>query len=262
MSVETYIDHARTRVRVERDAADAKADAYDAFVDRVADVPGTSTSSTAPRATATAGALSRGGSSTDDRCRAVRNAFAETVRPHSTDDVDDHEPLLEAVRAELSESIAFALAPTTEPSFSPGLKRAVVSVAGTRRTESRVLSRALAREDARLERAGDLVEDVTDWISRADESPLSDLGFEALERRHETLAGHRDRCADLADQRQAFLQGTTNEGVDVGIRHRQLVSSLYGDFPVDFPVLATVTRLDATCEACQRAVRQHLVRRA
>jgi hypothetical protein len=262
MSVETHIQRARTRVQAERDAVDARAGAYDAFIDRVRDVPTAPTPSATPKATAAAGALSRGGASTDDRCRTVRNAFAETVRPHSIDDVDEPESLLETVQDELSDSIAVALAPTTEPSFSPGVKDAVVSVASTRRTEATVLRRALVREDTRLERAGELVDDVTGWITRADESPLSDLGFGALKRRHETLASYRDRCDARAERRQEFLRGTTNEGVDIGIRHRRLVSYLYEDFPVEFPVLATIVRLDAVCAKCQRAVRRHLVRRA
>lgn len=75
---------------------------------------------------------------TDERgCRRVRRAFEETVRPHSTADVENGEPLLESVRA--------------------------------------------------------------------DETPLSALGFETLRCRHETLADHRERCQRLADRRQAFL---------------------------------------------------------
>jgi hypothetical protein len=261
MPIETHIHQARKRVTAEREAADAEVDAYDAFIDRVRDVPTAPTPSAPSGATATAGALSRGGSSTDDRCRAVRNAFAETVRPHSVDE-DGADSLLETIRHELTASIAVALAPTTEPSFSPELKRVVVSVATTRRTESRVLCRALAREGGQLDSAAALVDDVTDWIDRADESPLRDLDFAALRQRHETLAGYRDRCDERAARRQEFLQGTTNQGVDVGVSHRQLVSSLSEGSPVEFPVLATMARLDAVCAQCQRAVRQHLVRRA
>lgn len=261
MGVETHVHQARTRAQAEWEAVDAKVDAYDAFVDRVMDVPTAPTPSATPRATATAGALSQGGAPTGERCRRVRNAFAETVRPHSVDDVDGSESVLETVQSELSNSVAVALAPTTEPSFTPELKRVVVSVASTRRTESKVLRRAIAREDARLERAAETVDDIVEWITEANESSLNDLDFEALRQRHETLARHRERCDELAGRRQEFVRSTTNEGVDVGIRHQRLVSYLYEDFPVEFPVLATVARLDAACAECQRAVRRHLVRR-
>ena len=94
------------------------------------------------------------------------------------------------------------------------------------------------------------------------EAAVTNLGFGALQRRHETLASHRDRCEELARERQVFLEGTTNDGIDVGVRHRSVLPYLYQDFPVDHPVLATAAELDQTCWECQRAVRDHLVRRA
>ncbi|MFB6123461.1 MAG: hypothetical protein ABEJ78_08385 [Haloferacaceae archaeon] len=261
MTVETHVRRARSQVRAERDAVDAKLRAFETFLDRVADVPAEPTTSPS-RMTATSGPLSRGEPSTDDRCRVVRRAFAETIRPHSVADVGDDESLLATVRHEFSDSVAVALAPTTETPFSPDLKRAVLSRAKARRTETEVLGRALDREEAVLDDAGAAVDEITAWVADADETPLTDLGFAALRRRHETLAGHRDRCSELARTRQGFLRDTTNRGVDVGVRHRSLVSYLYGGFPVDYPLLSTVVRLDDVCATCQRAVRSHLVRRA
>ncbi|OYR50821.1 hypothetical protein [Halorubrum sp. Ea8] len=57
----------------------------------------------------------------DARCREVRRAFHETARPHSLADVDDAdaESLLETVRSEFTESVAVALAPTTDASSTP-----------------------------------------------------------------------------------------------------------------------------------------------
>jgi hypothetical protein len=259
--VRTDVDEARTRVRAEREAVDAKLDAIDEFVDRIGDLSTAPAPSTA-ETTAAAGGLVRVESTAEDRCRAVRTAFAETIRPHSVADVDDPEPLLETIRSELSDTIAVALAPTTDASFTAGLERAIRSAATTRRAEADVLRRALGREEAHLEAAGEVVDDVVGWIADADETPLTDLGFEALQRRHGTLARHRDRCDRLAERRQAFLRETTTEGVDAGIRHRDLVPYLYGELPVDHPLLATVARLDDACAECQRAVRRHLVRRA
>jgi hypothetical protein len=263
MPVNTYARQARPRVHAEREAVDAKIDAIDAFADRVADLPAEPVPASSPGVTATTGTLD-GDRSTDDRCRAVRQAFVETIRPHSVDDAADAdaEPLLETVRAELTDSIAVALAPTTDASFSPALKRAIASAATARRVELTTLDRALDREETMLDDAESTVETVTDWLVDADETPLTDLGFEALRSRHVTLATHRDRCADLADRRQSFLRRTTDRGAQARIPHRSLVSSLYDDFPVDHPVLATVARLDSVCAACQRTVRDHLVRRA
>lgn len=261
MPVPTHIDQARTRVRAERDAVAEKIDAFDSFVERVAARSPDPTPSSAGIVTTT-GAQLHANSESDDHCRAVRTAFAETIRPHSIADVDGSESLLETVRREFTDTIALALAPATEASFTPALKQRLVSETRARRAEATALHEALNREDVQLAAAGAAVDDTTAWISGANETPLTDLDFDALERRHETLASHRDRCEKLAHRRQQFLRESTNDGGDSAVRHERLVPSLYRDFPVDHPVLATVAALDATCEECQRIVRDHLVRRA
>jgi hypothetical protein len=166
------------------------------------------------------------------------------------------------MRDELTDTIALALAPTTDVSFGPELKRMVISKTRGRRAEATALHEALGREEAHLADVGAAVDDITAWIVEANETPLTTLDFDALKRRHETLASHRDRCEALVRRRQQFLRETTNNGVEPGVRHECLTPSLYRDFPVDYPVLATVTKLDAICDECQRVVRDHLVRRA
>lgn len=267
MTVQTYVDEARTRVRAEQEAVDAKIDAIESFRNRVADVPTeptpsstTGSPSSSSGTTAVAGTAVRAGSSHEDRCRTVRQAFAETIRPHSVADRDD-ESLLETIREEFTDAIAVALAPTTEASFSPDVKRALLSETESRRTEAVVLRRALDREETQVDDIGEVVREITRWIADADETPLDRLGFERLHERHERLAVHRDRCESLLRERQTFLRETTNECVDAGIRHRSLVPYLYQDFPVDHPLLVTLVRLEETCRECQRAVRDHLVRR-
>jgi len=262
MAVDTYIKQARTRVRAEQEAINEMLDAYDTFIRRVQELQADQPPSSV------AGITTAGGpthlftdTSGTDRCRTVRTEFTETIRPHSVADVDGTEPLLETIGEEFSDAIAVALAPTTATSFTPELKQMVLAEAQSRRSESTALQKTLGREDAELDDAGAAVDDTIAWIVEANETPLSDLGFEALKQRHETLGSHRDRCEDVARDRQEFLQGTTNSGVDAGVRHQSLMSYLYQDFPVDHPVLATVATVDETCQECQRTVRDHLVRR-
>lgn len=263
MAVETHIEQARTRARAERAASEDLLDGYEAFVRRVRALHVDRTPPSAPGLTATAGVTSpSANASAPDRCRAVRTAFAETVRPHSVTDVEGTESLLETIREELTDGVAVALAPTTDASFTPELKRVVLSEAQSRQSEATALRRALEREEAHLEEAGAAVDEITDWIAETDETPLTAAGFDALRERHEALAAHRDACEDVARDRQRFLGGTTNDGLDAGVRHRSLARYLYREFPVDYPVLATVARLEATLRECQRAVRDHAVRRA
>jgi hypothetical protein len=262
MVVDTYIEQARTRARSEQEAIAEMRDVYEAFIRRVQKQQPEKTPSSAAGLTTAGGVthLSADGSGTDG-CRTVRTAFAETIRPHSVADIDQTESLLETIREEFTDAIAVALTPTTEALFTPELKQMVLAEARSQQSEATALRKALEREEAHLEDASDAVDDIIAWIGDANETPLTDLGFDALQKRHETLTDHRDRCENVARARQAFLQKTTNNGVDAGVRHRSLIPYLYQDFPVNHPVLATVTTLDETCQECQRAVRDHLVRR-
>ncbi|MDS0260985.1 hypothetical protein NDI56_16410 [Haloarcula sp. S1CR25-12] len=261
MPSHTRIHDALTRVQTEQDAVDAKRDAIDQFTERVEACSPAPSPAAATGATATVGLTPQRSQGSADKCQAVRQAFAETIRPHSLDDVDDSESLHETIQAELSESIAIALAPTTEATFSPELKQAVLSKSHVRRAATDTLRRALDREVSELGDARDTVDEITEWISTADETALTQLGFNELRTRHETLAVYRSRCEELASHRQDFLDGATSHGETIDVSHRNLVDYAYQDFPVDRPVLTTITRLDETCDECQRIVRQHLVRR-
>ena len=261
MPVDTYIDQARTRVQAEQDAVDEKRETYKTFINRVTELQTDPASSPSSGMTATTGTHLAVNSSPDDHCRTVRTVFAETIRPHSIDDIDGSESLLETIRGEFTDTIAVALAPPTDTSFTPELKQMVIAEAQARHSEATALQKALDREQRQLEETGNVVDDITAWIAEVDETPLTDLGFDALARRHKQLATHRNQCEELAHQRQDFLQGTTNNSIEVGVRHQSLVPYLYQDFPVDHPVLVTVVRLDDTCKDCQRTVRDHLIRR-
>jgi predicted membrane chloride channel (bestrophin family) len=195
MTVTTFIDRAKRRVEDEQDAVRAKRAAFDRFSDRVSSLP-TTPAASAGGMTATVGTQLGSDQAVDDQCRAVRNAFAETVRPHSCD--SDSEPLLETIKAEFTEQIAVALASTTETGFSNQLKTAIITEVENRKAETAALSRALDTEAAHLETAFQTVEEITDWLVAENRTPLVDLGFETLRDRHETLAAHRSRCARIS----------------------------------------------------------------
>lgn len=260
-SVETHVDRAAARVREERTALESKGAAYEAFVRRVAAVPAESAPSGQPGAAVATGTQFRTEARGSDRCRAVREAFAETVRPHSVADVDDAESLSTTIRNELTDAVADVLAPTTDAVFTPETKRAIVAEARTQRAGVAVTERALDREAASLDDAAAVVEAVTSWVAGAERTPLSELGFDALRNRHRTLAAHRERCEAAVADRQTFLRESTGRTAAVEVGHRALARYLYQELPVKYPVLSTVTRFDGVCESCQRAVRAHLVRR-
>lgn len=261
VEVETHIDQALAAVRAEREAVTDTVDAYERFRERVTAVEPTGGGHRSRTATGggTHALVDRSGA---DGCRAVRQAFAETVQPHSTADVGSTEPLLETVAAEFTDAVAAALAPTTATAFTPELKRTLLTAARTRRAETAVLGAALERETEALADARARVETVMRWLVEAEETPLTALAFPALRQRHGRLDAHREDLAELAAARQAFLDGSTTGERGAAIEHRRLAAYLSQDRRVAHPVLVTVARLDRTLETCQRVVRDHLVRRA
>jgi len=262
MTIETHLDSARERARSERDAVQKKESAYKQFISRVQDLSPESIQRGQHTAAFTGGGtqISEAPIQTETNCSTVRTAFQDTVCPHSVDDRDD-EPLLETIRAELSDSIAMAVAPTTETRLTRDLQEAIVAEAQTRRVELQTMNTALAREIDQLEIALSTVTPILEWLVDANETALTKLGFDALQARHSTLETHRESCETLLRDRQAFLHQTTSRAAKAGITHQTLVEYLYRDFPVDHPVLSTGVRLDGLCAEGQQTVRSHLVRR-
>lgn len=260
MTVDTDVSRALERVRVERDAVARKRRAFDRFTDRVEDVDPATRPDGGVRTPAASPVAVR--ESRSDGRAAVREAFAETVRPHATGDVPDAESNLERMAAELNRELATALSPAASGvPFSPSLKEAVLAAASAREDELRALETALDREEEQLTEARSTLEEPVDWIARADETPLLRLGFDDLAARHERLEEFTTRCERVARARQAFLDRTTGVDGQVGVGHRSVAESLYEDFSVDYPVLSTAVRVTEACRDCQRAVRDHLVRR-
>lgn len=191
---------------------------------------------------------------TTNSAEAVREAFAEEVLPHA-----DADTLSAAMADELSAELAAALSPAAG-GFAPGLKSQLVSRVEARQTECGLLADAIGTERDRLSDIADELDDVTDWLAEADETPLLQLDFEELRQRHDRLATFRENCDRIAGERQSAVQGTQNDGL-TGIRESELLNHLYGDFETDYPVLADLARFDGLLDDCQRAVRNHLCAR-
>lgn len=258
--IETHVGSAREAVERERELLAEERAAYEQFQREVASLSATEMRrGTAGTASGGAAVQSAGVETGESACEQVREAFAETVRPYSVDDVGD-EPLLETIREELGDGVALALAPTTDTAFTAGTKQAVLTAARERRRGIEATVDALDSEAASLREVGDAVAETTDWLATADETPLSTLGFDALCERHERLAEYRNQCEELLDDRQRLLLETTGRNQSADVRHRSLVRYLYKSFPVVYPVLSTLTRLYDLLEDCQRAVRNHLTR--
>lgn len=259
VTVETHVHRARDRIGSERSSVEARQDAFERFADRVADLEPVRPGQDRETPTASGPVTGVAGQAGTSQCGAVRAAFEETVAPHSG---DEDEPVLETVREELGEGVALALSPTTTAAFTPRVRDRILAAVRSRRREARVTRLALDREAESVENARETIDGVIEWLTEANERSLTDLGFEALATRHSRLDDQREACAAVAESRQHTLGATRSDGGEVAVDHRRLARSIYEDFPVAYPVLATVARLLAVLADCQRVVRAHLVRRA
>ncbi|AXR79702.1 DUF7260 family protein [Natrarchaeobaculum sulfurireducens] len=267
MTVRTPVHESIDRVADEREHLEGYLTAIDRFASGVRELSVSSPSNSAATPRRPDGGVVLAGRSrwrTDqpsDRCEQVRDLFADTIYPYSVADLEEPEPLLETIAEEFGTDVAVALSPATDSQFSPTVKRATLAATSDRRDRCLAFQQAVAREADSLESAALTVESITDWLARADETPLLNLDFDALRTRHETLTEHRERCRALLADRQLTLQRTASHHASAGVRQRSVTEYLYSEFPSSYPVLSTTLRLEGVCAACQRAVRDHLTRR-
>jgi hypothetical protein len=262
----TYLCSARDCVHAEQDATTARAAAFRTFGDRIESVsPRTPTphhsASPAGSPPAPVGAVATAQPTTDSGCQAVRHAFAETVRPHSIEDIDEPESPPETIAAEFTPEIGMMLAPDTEQQFTAELKQIVLAEAGTRREESEAVVEALDAESTYLRDMSETVTEITDWVIAANETALTKRDFDDLAGLHETLATFREQCHRAAHERQESIRTTRHTAGSARMSQRNCMEFAYRTLSVDHPVLATIAELDQVCAECQRSVRAHLMRR-
>lgn len=261
VSVETYIDDALARVGRERGHFEDRLAAVEQFQREVREIqPAVGQPGGPPATDGGVGPVSAGaGISGTKRCKQVRELFAETVYVNSVTDTD--ESLLETISEELGETISLALAPGTDQQFTPTIKQSVLSASAERQAEIESMQQALDAERESLATVREGIEEITTWLSEADQTPLLDLNFEQLHERHDKLDSYLQQCERLSDGRQHHVHGTTSQAGAAGVDHHQLVQFLYQSFPVTYPVLATLANLEEICRTGKRRVRDHLVRR-
>lgn len=262
---ETAVDDALQLVVDEQDHIVETLTAYDRFAAGVsrlqANSPPTSGGATRSDGSGLQSVSStvRHETTSDDSIRQLRELFAETVRPYSTDELDEPEPLFVTIREELGEEIAVVLSPSTDSWFITGLKQTIFSAVDQCQSELGAMNRGLEIEAESLRTARSVSETVTESLT-ADHPRLSELEFERLSQRHERLANHRRRCEQLAVDRQTTLHETTNHAVSAALSQEILVEYLYQPLSTGYPILSTVAQLADLCTDSQRTVRDQFTR--
>lgn len=195
----------------------------------------------------------------DNQIKKVRTLFAETVCPHSLEDIEQNEPLLVTIREELGEEIALALSPLTSQRFTNNLKTAILSSSKQSQYKLKAMNKGLDVEKKSLENLISLTDSFNKW-SNSKNQPIEEKGFISLKNRHEKLSDFREKFEELTVQRQSIIHSTTNSVFSANMSHDVLVNYLYQSLPVNYPVLSVSMQLINLCDNQQRTVREYLTR--
>lgn len=274
---QTDVHRALEAITDERTAVAARIEAFETFERRVRELPSGPSAATAA-ATAERSEAGSGGPVTTEppavttrmaaapesnHCAAVREAFCETILPHTTADIDgdDLESVGRALETELESDIAAAL--VTESGWTAELKRAILERALEEQRKARRLDDMFETEAASLRRSIDDLEPICAWVESRAEQSLREWGFEELRAAHERLDRFQERLETALEERQQLLSAPIRrETRGTSARpYRTFVESIYTAGAVQYPVLSTGARLVAVCRSCQRTLRDHLVRR-
>ena len=264
MSIETHIDSALTRAKQEQTHIEAESKAYERFLSGVtslspqpAAAPVTTPSAAGGTVSVPAGSQPDAATTDADR---VRELFAETVRPHSVADLDTEEPLLKTIREELGDSLAVILASETNAGVSPQVQSAICLKSQQRLQELKTMRSVVDQEYESLQAADNDYQTASKWVEEHNQTSLAELEFSELQRRHEQLSTHRNRCEERLLARQETIHSMTSRDAQVSFKHDSLLTYLYQEFSISYPVLSTVTRLHTLLADCQQSVCNNLTR--
>ncbi|GAB3665514.1 DUF7260 family protein [Halopiger thermotolerans] len=201
-----------------------------------------------------AGAAARGRPS--EGLSPVRDAYVKTVMsvPHYDDLYGD--TWLESVAEEFSEEQAAAL--EQHARLRPQLQRSLVTAAA-QAVENR--AQLLEHVEAERKALADADRELTDGCQNLQsllDQPLANMEFNALGMTRDRLESLRERCDELATERQTALRRRRRELVigDVGTLERYF----YGNCEHTYPILAAIAELGRGIERGTDAVDRSLKR--
>lgn len=175
--------------------------------------------------------------------------------PHYREEYD--QPYAASVAGELSEELAAAL--TSDAQFHPHLKRKLLE-ATTRAIDSREqLLEVVDGEAEAIESGGDDVAALVADVEALDGQPLDDMEFNALRLTRERLRAARDRCDELAAERQSTLRVQRRSlPPDIG----DLGEYLYADCETPYPLLSALAALGRRIDRLLAGTDRRLARTA
>ncbi len=186
---------------------------------------------------------------------AVRDAYEETVMsvPHYRDEYG--EPYAVNVAGELSRELAAAL--ESDGQFHSPLKRKLLQATGQAIASRERLIGVVDAEAEALESTGDDVAALAGDVASLGDQPLANLEFNALRLTRERLRDVRDRCDDLAADRQSTLQDRRRT---LPVEIDDLGEYLYADCETTYPLLGAFADLRRRIDCLLRELDRRLAR--
>lgn len=183
-------------------------------------------------------------------------AYRETVMSVGHYEEEYGEPIEVNMTAELGEEIATAV--FDGAAFTPQLKRGVMQQCDEGRTRREELLGVIDREEQRLSRAGEELEEIEAAFEAERPGHLTRLSFEDLSDRWDDLGEIEGRCRDLIEESQP------SSGADRWTRGSSDLSFheyVYSSLPTAYPVLSDGTRLLDRIRDTRNSVLRALTRR-
>jgi len=186
---------------------------------------------------------------------AVRDAYEETVMsvPHYREEYG--EPYLVNVAGELSRELAAALG--SDGRFHAGLKRKLLQTSRQAVDGRTHLLGIVDAEAEALESGADDIAALTEEVTSLGDQPLDDLEFNALRLTRERLRDARDRCDELAAERQSTLR---DQRRTLPVEIDDLGEYLYSPCETTYPLLAAYASLHRRIDRLLRTADRRLAR--
>jgi hypothetical protein len=238
-SLADVVDDAQTAVRRERRRMSDEHQAFEQFAERVRRLDART-----PREVGGQTVINRQSTG----LRAVRDAYTETVMsaPHYREEYD--ETYAVSVASELGEELAAAV--TTATRLHPQMKQQLIEASEQALHARERLVEILDEEAAALESTAAELADLRADVESLLDQPLDDAEFDALRTTRDRLRAVKDRCEELADERQATLR---RQRRSLPVEFDDLGQYLYEGCDRTCPLLSALADL-------RRAVDRHLAK--
>lgn len=258
-----HIRKASSLVTEERERTQAERDAFDAFARRVAALEPTADVAAQPASTQSGTVLATSPSvpanqPMDDDLETVTTAYRDTIMdvPHYEDEYA--ESLKQNLTAEFSYELATAIVDGSQ--LTPELQSAIIDQSKQARDRRDRLIEALDREAKELATAKDTLGSIDTTADKLTDWALEQQSFNDLHHAWECLQRLEERCADLLEQRQEYLNADRFPNRR-GTGDPSLQEYLYQPLEVSHPVLADTAALTDRLQAAQHRVLDQLTRR-